>query len=207
VGSLANPVRNTARCEGACCILTSGVLWPVTAATCSSSCAMPAIFPPIATSSSTRGLEAWYNAFLTRLQQTEEDMTALDIIAMAACYSADSELAPFPFRLPFDLETCERLPDFWERWQANDPVKMVEDQRIQQALRSLKLLHFDFGSALRHQNLTGRHQQLLVALSVGKRGTDDGPRIISAFHCPSRVFSRKVLILRVPRCKMRICKG
>jgi hypothetical protein len=26
------------------------------------------------------------------------------------------------------LETCERLPDVWERWQANDPVKMVEDR-------------------------------------------------------------------------------
>jgi S-formylglutathione hydrolase FrmB len=92
------------------------------------------------------GLEAWYNAFMTRLQQTEDGMNALNIIAMAACYSPDLEHAPFPFRLPFDLETCERLPDIWDRWQANDPVRMVEDQRIQEALRSLKLLYFDCGS-------------------------------------------------------------
>jgi S-formylglutathione hydrolase FrmB len=44
------------------------------------------------------------------------------------------------------LLTCERLPEVWERWQANDPVKMVEDRRIQQALRSLRLLFFDCGS-------------------------------------------------------------
>ena len=92
------------------------------------------------------GLESWYHAFLARIEKTEEDMTALNIIAMAACYSPHPELAPFPFDLPFDLETCERLPDVWERWQANDPVQMVEDRRIQQALRSLKLLYFDCGS-------------------------------------------------------------
>ena len=57
------------------------------------------------------GLEAWYNVFLARIQKTEEDMTALNIIAMAACYSPHSELAPFPFRLPFepsDLRTAPR---------------------------------------------------------------------------------------------------
>jgi S-formylglutathione hydrolase FrmB len=97
------------------------------------------------------GLEAWYHAFQTRIQKTEEDMTALDIIAMAACYSPDPELAPFPFHLPFDLETCERLPDVWERWQANDPVQMLEDPRIQEALRSLKLLYFDCGSRDQYQ--------------------------------------------------------
>lgn len=78
-------------------------------------------------------------------------MTALNVLAMAACYSPQPELAPFPFRLPFDLETCERLPDVLERWQANDPVRMVEDQRIQQALRSLKLLYFDCGSRDQYQ--------------------------------------------------------
>jgi hypothetical protein len=58
-----------------------------------------------------RRLEAWYQAFQARIQTTAEDLTVLDIIAMAACYSPDPELAPFPFRLPFDLETCERLPE------------------------------------------------------------------------------------------------
>jgi len=92
------------------------------------------------------GLQARYQAFQTHIQKTEEDMTALNVIAMAACYSPDPELAPFPFRLPFDLETCERLPDVWERWQANDPVQMVEDRCFQEALRSLKLPFFDCGS-------------------------------------------------------------
>jgi len=97
------------------------------------------------------GLEAWYHTFQTHIQKTEDDMTALDILAMAACYSPDPELAPFPFRLPFDLETCERLPDVWQRWQANDPVRMVEYPRIQEALRSLKLLYLDCGSRDQYQ--------------------------------------------------------
>ena len=65
------------------------------------------------------------------MQKTGEDMTALDVVAMAACYSPQPELSPFPFRLPFDLETCERLPDVWARWQAHDPVRMVEDPRTE----------------------------------------------------------------------------
>jgi enterochelin esterase-like enzyme len=97
------------------------------------------------------GLEAWYAAFQARIQTTAEDLTVLDIIAMAACYSPDPDLAPFPFRLPFDLETCERLPQVWERWQANDPVHMAEEPRIQEALRSLKLLSFDCGSRDQYQ--------------------------------------------------------
>src|SRR5215470_10276458 len=55
VESLANPVADTARCAGACYILTSGAPWPATAATCSSSCAMPAISLPFATSSAAQG--------------------------------------------------------------------------------------------------------------------------------------------------------
>jgi S-formylglutathione hydrolase FrmB len=39
----------------------------------------------------------------------------------------------------------------WERWQANDPVRMVEDLPIQQTLRSLKLLYFDCGSRDQYQ--------------------------------------------------------
>jgi S-formylglutathione hydrolase FrmB len=97
------------------------------------------------------GLQAWYSAFQARIQTTAEDLTVLDIIAMAVCYSPDPELAPFPFRLPFDLETCERLPEVWERWLVNDPVRMVEDPRLQEALRSLKLLYFDCGSRDQYQ--------------------------------------------------------
>ena len=42
-------------------------------------------------------------------------------------------------------------PYVWERWQAHDPVRMVEDPRIQEALRSLKLLYFDCGSRDQYQ--------------------------------------------------------
>ena len=49
------------------------------------------------------------------------------------------------------LLTCERLPDVREPWQANGPLQMVEDRRVQEALRSLKLLYFDCGSRDQYQ--------------------------------------------------------
>lgn len=92
------------------------------------------------------GLDRWYKAFQARLQKTDDDMTVLDIVAMSACYAPNLALTPFPFELPFDIETCEYIPHVWERWKAYDPVMLVERQDVQNALRSLKLLFFDCGS-------------------------------------------------------------
>lgn len=67
---------------------------------------------------------------------------ALAVLAMAACYSPNPN-APHGFDLPFDTFTGELLPEVWARWQANDPIVMLEDHL--DALRSLKLLYLDCG--------------------------------------------------------------
>jgi enterochelin esterase family protein len=66
----------------------------------------------------------------------------LAVAAMASCYSPNPE-SPWGFDLPFDLFTCEIIPEVWQRWQALDPIHMAEDYA--EALASLNLLYLDCG--------------------------------------------------------------
>ncbi|MCS7002555.1 MAG: alpha/beta hydrolase-fold protein [Dehalococcoidia bacterium] len=69
-------------------------------------------------------------------------VSALMIVAMAACYSPNLE-APGGVDMPFDFVTGELRVDVWRRWKAHDPVELVE--RHADALRSLRLLYFECG--------------------------------------------------------------
>jgi hypothetical protein len=64
-------------------------------------------------------------------------------LCMAASYDPDPR-APNGFRLPFNLETGEALPERWKRWQAHDPVNLVAKHRAN--LRSLRGIYIDCGS-------------------------------------------------------------
>lgn len=81
--------------------------------------------------------------FWSAEKKGKDDITALNIIAMSACYSPD-ESAPLGFRLPFDTTTGEIDNEVWARWLRHDPVRMVEHHT--DALRSLKLLYLDAGT-------------------------------------------------------------
>jgi hypothetical protein len=56
-------------------------------------------------------------------------------VCMAATYDPDAK-APLGFRIPFNMETGERLDDRWKRWRQHDPIHLVG--RYADALRSLK---------------------------------------------------------------------
>ena len=64
-------------------------------------------------------------------------------LCMAATYDPDPK-APNGFRLPFNLETGEVLPERWKRWRANDPVNLVAKYR--RNLESLRGIYVDCGS-------------------------------------------------------------
>lgn len=72
-------------------------------------------------------------------------MSAMNTVAMAACYSPDAS-QPMGIALPFDLETCELIEPVWARWLANDPVRMVEDASLREGLSKLRCLFIDAGS-------------------------------------------------------------
>ena len=88
------------------------------------------------------GLEAWFQAFESHEKKSGDDHAALNIVAMAACYSPAAG-APLGLDLPFDLYTCALREDVWALWQAWDPVRMAP--RYTDALGSLRLLFIDCG--------------------------------------------------------------
>jgi S-formylglutathione hydrolase FrmB len=84
--------------------------------------------------------------FLAAMWEKEKlndaEMHAIMEIAMAASYDPDPR-APNGFRLPFNLETGELLPDRWRRWLEHDPVLLVG--RYASNLRTLRGIYIDCG--------------------------------------------------------------
>jgi enterochelin esterase family protein len=89
------------------------------------------------------GPQAWLEAFEAARQKKQEDLVALNILAMAAAYSPSPASPPFGIDLPCDLESGAFREDVWERWLENDPLRLLE--RHAEALRSMALLYLDCG--------------------------------------------------------------
>lgn len=64
-------------------------------------------------------------------------------LCMAATYDPDPK-APNGFRLPFNLETGEVIPERWKRWRDNDPINLVT--KYKRNLQSLRGIYIDCGS-------------------------------------------------------------
>jgi S-formylglutathione hydrolase FrmB len=64
-------------------------------------------------------------------------------LCMAATYDPDPR-APNGFRLPFNLETGEVIPERWREWRKHDPVNLVEKHK--ENLKSLRGIYIDCGS-------------------------------------------------------------
>lgn len=89
------------------------------------------------------GLESWWEAFEAKPKKSGEDMTALNILSMAACYSPE----PHGFMgigLPVELYTCKLKAEVWRRWLEHDPIILAP--RYADNLRGLRLLYMDCGS-------------------------------------------------------------
>ncbi|HUN92640.1 MAG TPA: alpha/beta hydrolase-fold protein [Burkholderiaceae bacterium] len=63
-------------------------------------------------------------------------------LCMAATYDPDPR-APLGFRLPFNLESGERIEKRWARWLENDPIHLVATYRAN--LKSLRGIYIDCG--------------------------------------------------------------
>jgi hypothetical protein len=71
------------------------------------------------------------------------DSMTMMTLAMAASYDPDPR-APNGFRLPYNLETGERIEARWRAWQANDPINLVD--RYKKNLKTLRGIYIDCGS-------------------------------------------------------------
>jgi S-formylglutathione hydrolase FrmB len=75
-------------------------------------------------------------------QPSGAEIQALANLALAASYDPDPR-AKNGFRVPFNLETGERLAQRWRRWRQHDPVELVT--RYARHLRTLRGLYIDCG--------------------------------------------------------------
>jgi pimeloyl-ACP methyl ester carboxylesterase len=88
----------------------------------------------------------WLEAVTARARQTRlrgEDLTVLNVIAMAAHYSPDPG-APLGLALPFELPSGRLRPEVWARWLAEDPVRFVPASL--DAYRRLETVFLDCGT-------------------------------------------------------------
>lgn len=88
------------------------------------------------------GVQKWLARFRSAPRARSEDVLALNVIAMAACYSPNPR-SKLGFDLPFDLETGEEVPEVMERWRRFDPV--VACRRYAANLRKLRGIFVDCG--------------------------------------------------------------
>jgi enterochelin esterase family protein len=80
--------------------------------------------------------------FRERRDRGDGYFATLNDLAMASCYSPNPD-AEIGFDLPFDTTTGEVVPAVWDRWLANDPVRMIDAKA--EALRSQRLIFIDCG--------------------------------------------------------------
>ena len=104
-------------------------------------------------------------SFWSKNRPTGRDFSTMMILAMAASYDPDCS-SPDKIRLPFDLRTCELIPDRWGQWLAFDPLNLV-DQKAD-ALRSLRALYVEVGRYDQYQIQYGSRRFLdkLNALNI-----------------------------------------
>mgnify|MGYP001195388585 CR=1 FL=1 len=89
------------------------------------------------------GVKACLAAIRARPRLRSSDVAALNVLAMAACYSPNAEL-PWGFDVPFDLRTGEVRADVMRRWRRFDPVHAA--RRHAANLRSLRGVFLDCGT-------------------------------------------------------------
>ena len=89
------------------------------------------------------GARRFLEAFEAKPQKEKDDFLALNILAMAACYSPEAT-AEMRVALPFDLATGLPRPEVFERWLAFDPLRLLRTHA--DPLRSLRLLYLDCGT-------------------------------------------------------------
>ena len=89
--------------------------------------------------------QAFLLEFLSKRKKSGPDFAAINVLAMAACYSPNPNAPGLPIDFPVDLYTGQLRTDVWARWLAHDPVELVDHHS--ESLQRLRLLFFDCGTS------------------------------------------------------------
>ncbi len=107
----------------------------------------------------------WVDSFWNGRKFKDSDVHILMMMAQAASFDPDPS-APYGVRMPVTLDTCELIPERWERWLAWDPLTLVETHG--EGLKALKALYIDCGDVDQYNLVYGarRMHKRLTALGV-----------------------------------------
>ncbi|MBB3193123.1 alpha/beta hydrolase [Roseateles terrae] len=107
----------------------------------------------------------WVDSFWNGRKFKDSDVHILMMMAQAASFDPDPS-APYGVRMPVTLDTCELIPERWERWLAWDPLTLVETHGP--GLKALKALYIDCGDVDQYNLVYGarRMHKRLTALGV-----------------------------------------
>ena len=89
-------------------------------------------------------VKKFVKAFEAAAKKSSAQIGAMNVLAMAACYSPDPQSRDLGIRLPMDQHTGAVDEMVWRQWLRNDPLRLLE--RNAENLRKLKLLFLDCGS-------------------------------------------------------------
>jgi enterochelin esterase-like enzyme len=107
----------------------------------------------------------WIDAFYAAPKTKDSDVHDLMTMCMCATYDPDTS-APYGVRLPVDPYTCELIPERWKKYQAWDPLTLVETKGA--GLKALKALYIDCGDIDQYDLVYGarRFHRALERLGV-----------------------------------------
>jgi enterochelin esterase-like enzyme len=107
----------------------------------------------------------WVDSFWNGRKFKDSDVHILMMMAQAASFDPDPS-APYGVRMPVTLDTCELIPERWERWLAWDPLTLVETHGP--GLKALKALYIDCGDVDQYNLVYGarRMHKRLTAMGV-----------------------------------------
>ena len=88
-------------------------------------------------------VRSFLNAVWKKEKLSTAEVHCLMNLCMAASYDPDPR-APNGFRVPFDLDTGELIPERWRQWRKHDPVNLVGTYK--KNLKSLRGIYIDCGS-------------------------------------------------------------
>jgi enterochelin esterase-like enzyme len=87
-------------------------------------------------------VKRFLDALWSKEKLSNDEGHAIMNVCMAATYDPDPK-APLGFRLPYNLETGERIDARWRNWLKHDPILLVG--KYASALRTLKAIYIDCG--------------------------------------------------------------
>ena len=138
-------------------------------------CYLPDIAPAWAALREHDSVDEFWAWMLDQPKVPESAFPAVNLIAMAACYSPGANGAP---ELPFSMEDGALRADVWESWLEWDPVRMLPDHLEEmRGMRAISLecglqdeFNLQVGTAMLHAQLDQAGIEHRFELFEGKHG-------------------------------------